>query len=588
MEKVIMKQPKIINLAILFAALFLINGCDKEPIEAESKLGADLVMFNGSIYTVDETHSWAQAIAIKDGRIIYVGPDAGINEFLGADTQVIDLQNKMVMPGMQDVHIHPIMSGIQASTVDLSNFETVAEYRTVISNYANANPEVEWILGGGWSMGAFGPGALANRKIIDELVSDRPVYLGSRDGHSGWANSLALEIAGITKDTPNPIDGIIDRDPESGELIGSLQEGAMMLMESMVPAQTMETRKTGLRYAIDLLNSYGITAMQDAALNGIGISSSLDAVDLKAYHSLEASGELTMRVVGSHWWARDQGIEQLLHFKELRAKYTSKLVKPTTVKIMQDGVMENYTAVLLEPYHVPSQTKGIPMVEPEFLKKIVTAIDAAGFQVHFHAIGDGAVRQTLDAVEESIYENGRLGNRHHISHLQLIHPDDFGRFAELDVVANFQPLWAYKDIYIDDLTAPFLGEERMKLMYPIKSIQEAGGMIAFGSDWFVSTPNPFPQMETAVTRQGATGILKEPLLIEESIDLESAIDAFTINAAFVNNLEKETGSIEVGKYADLVVLDQNLFEIEVYDISETKALLTLFEGRVVHGSVEEL
>ena len=583
-----MKQPKIINLAILFAALFLINGCDKEPIEAESKLGADLVMFNGSIYTVDETHSWAQAIAIKDGRIIYVGADNAINEFLGADTQIIDLQNKMVMPGMQDVHIHPIMSGIQASTVDLSNFETVAEYRTVISNYANANPEVEWILGGGWSMGAFGPGALANRKIIDELVSDRPVYLGSRDGHSGWANSLALEIAGITKDTPNPIDGIIDRDPESGELIGSLQEGAMMLMESMVPAQTMETRKTGLRYAIDLLNSYGITAMQDAALNGIGISSSLDAVDLKAYHSLEASGELTMRVVGSHWWARDQGIEQLLHFKELRAKYTSKLVKPTTVKIMQDGVMENYTAVLLEPYHVPSQTKGIPMVEPEFLKKIVTAIDAAGFQVHFHAIGDGAVRQTLDAVEESIYENGRLGNRHHISHLQLIHPDDFGRFAELDVVANFQPLWAYKDIYIDDLTAPFLGEERMKLMYPIKSIQEAGGMIAFGSDWFVSTPNPFPQMETAVTRQGATGILKEPLLIEESIDLESAIDAFTINAAFVNNLEKETGSIEVGKYADLVVLDQNLFEIEVYDISETKALLTLFEGRVVHGSVEEL
>jgi predicted amidohydrolase YtcJ len=583
-----MKYFKIKNVTVLAAVLTLIASCEPQTIESDADSSADLILHNGAIYTVDDARSWAQAIAIKDGRIIYVGADNAINEFLGADTQIIDLQNKMVMPGMQDVHIHPIMSGIQASTVDLSSFETVAEYRNVISNYANANPEVEWILGGGWSMAAFGPGALASRKIIDELVSDRPVYLGSRDGHSGWANSLALEIAGITKDTPNPIDGIIDRDPESGELIGSLQEGAMMLMESMVPAQTMETRKTGLRYAIDLLNSYGITAMQDAALNGIGITASLDAMDLKAYQSLEVSGELTMRVVGSHWWARDQGIEQLLHFKELRAKYTSKLVKPTTVKIMQDGVMENYTAVLLEPYHVPSRTKGIPMVEPEFLKKIVTAIDAAGFQVHFHAIGDGAVRQTLDAVEESIYENGRLGNRHHISHLQLIHPDDFGRFAELDVVANFQPLWAYKDIYIDDLTAPFLGEERMKLMYPIKSIQEAGGMIAFGSDWFVSTPNPFPQMETAVTRQGATGILKEPLLIEESIDLESAIDAFTINAAFVNNLEKETGSIEVGKYADLVVLDQNLFEIEVYDISETKALLTLFEGRVVHGNVEEL
>ena len=361
----------------------------------------------------------------------------------------------------------------------------------------------------------------------------------------------------------------------------------MILMDKYVPSDTMKTREAGLRYAVDLLNSYGITAMQDAALNGIGITASLDAIDLKTYQSLEAKGELTMRVVGSHWWARDKGLEQLEYFKQLRAKYTSNLVKPTTVKIMQDGVMENYTAVLLEPYHVPGQTKGIPMVEPEFLKKVVTAIDAAGFQVHFHAIGDGAIRQSLDAVEESIYENGRLGNRHHISHLQLIHPDDFGRFTELDVVANFQPLWAYKDTYIDDLTAPFLGEERMKFMYPIKSIQDAGGMIAFGSDWFVSTPNPFHQMETAITRQGATGELSEPLLIEESVDLKTAIDAFTINAAFVNNLEKETGSIEVGKFADLVVLDQNLFEIETHDISETKALLTLFEGQVVHGDMIE-
>ena len=582
-----MKNSNVKNIIFLAAALCLSVSCEPQSVEIDSSSSADLVMHNGAIYTVDNARSWAQALAIKDGRIVYVGPDVGINAFLGTDTKIVDLQNKMVMPGMQDVHIHPIMSGIRAGVVDLSDFETVAEYRTVIANYANTNPDVEWILGGGWSMAAFGPGALASRKIIDELVSDRPVYLGSRDGHSGWANSLALELAGITKDTPDPVDGIIDRDPETGELIGSLQEGAMILMDKHVPSDTMKTREAGLRYAVDLLNSYGITAMQDAALNGIGITASLDAIDLKTYQSLEAKGELTMRVVGSHWWARDKGLEQLEYFKQLRAKYTSNLVKPTTVKIMQDGVMENYTAVLLEPYHVPGQTKGIPMVEPEFLKKVVTAIDAAGFQVHFHAIGDGAIRQSLDAVEESIYENGRLGHRHHISHLQLIHPDDFGRFAELDVVANFQPLWAYRDTYIDDLTAPFLGEERMKFMYPIKSIQDAGGMIAFGSDWFVSTPNPFPQMETAVTRQGATGSLNEPLSIEESIDLKTAIDAFTINAAFVNNLEKETGSIEVGKFADLIVLDQNLFEIKVHDISETKVLLTLFEGQEVYRSMNE-
>jgi predicted amidohydrolase YtcJ len=242
----------------------------------------------------------------------------------------------------------------------------------------------------------------------------------------------------------------------------------------------------------------------------------------------------------------------------------------------------------LEPYNIPSQSKGIPMIEPEFLKEIVTAVDAAGFQVHFHALGDGAIRQALDAVEEAIYENGQLGNRHHISHLQLIHPDDFSRFAELDVVANFQPLWAYKDIYIDELTAPFLGSERMQYMYPIKSIQDAGGIIAFGSDWFVSTPNPFHQMETAITRQAATGKLTEPLLINEGLDLKSAIEAFTINAAYVNNIEIETGSIEVGKVADLVILDQNLFDIEPQAISETNVLITLFEGEVVHGDWTKL
>jgi predicted amidohydrolase YtcJ len=328
--------------------------------------------------------------------------------------------------------------------------------------------------------------------------------------------------------------------------------------------------------------------MQDAALNGIGISASMDAIDLKAYHSLDQKGDLSMRVVGAHWWVRDRGIEQLDHFKQLRTEYSSRLIKPTSVKIMQDGVMENYTAVLLEPYNIPSQSKGIPMIEPEFLKEIVTAVDAAGFQVHFHALGDGAIRQALDAVEEAIYENGQLGNRHHISHLQLIHPDDFSRFAELDVVANFQPLWAYKDIYIDELTAPFLGSERMQYMYPIKSIQDAGGIIAFGSDWFVSTPNPFHQMETAITRQAATGKLTEPLLINEGLDLKSAIEAFTINAAYVNNIEIETGSIEVGKVADLVILDQNLFDIEPQAISETNVLITLFEGEVVHGDWTKL
>ena len=575
-----------------FICFFLIGvaACEPQSIEIEARNKADLIMLNGYVHTVDESKPLAQSIAIKDGRILYVGNDAGANEFLGKDTKVVNLQNKMVMPGIQDVHIHPISGGILSASCDLNGLSNIAQYRTAITNYANANPDVEWILGGGWAMSVFGVGGKPSRKIIDELVSDRPVFLSSTDGHSGWANSLALEIAGITKDTPNPIDGIIDRDPETGEVIGSLQEGAMTLVEKYIPSDTLESKISGLRYSMKMLNGYGITAIQDAIVR---------ESDLKTYAALENNNELTLRVVASLWWERSLGLEQLEGLKYLRSKYTSKLVKPTTIKIMQDGLIENYTAVLVDPYLMPGQIKGIPMVEPEFLKKAVTAIDASNFQVHFHALGDGAVRQSMDAVEESIYENGRLGNRHHISHLQLIHPDDFGRFVELDVVANFQPLWAYTGDYLTELAAPFVGPERLRWSYAIKTIQNTGAKIAFGSDWSVTSANPFHQMETAITRQSASDLTALenapvdpeqdiPLFIEESINLETAIEAFTINAAFVNNIEEETGSLEVGKIADLVVLDQNLFEIEVRDISETKALLTLFEGRVVHGNLEGL
>ena len=581
---------KFVRNAALIIFLLVAVSCGKKTNNRSLQGAADLVLQNGAIYTVDENHSWAQSIAIKQGKIVYVGSDAGAKEFIGTDTKSVDLQNKMIMPGMQDVHIHPISGGILSAACDLNGLSTIAEYRTAISNYANANPDVEWILGGGWAMSVFGVGGKPSKKIIDELVSDRPVFLRSTDGHSGWANSLALEMADITKDTPDPVDGIIDRDPETGELIGSLQEGAMTLVGKYIPNDTIESKISGLRYTMEMLNGYGITAIQDAIVR---------ENDLKTYNYLENKNELTLRVVASHWWERSQGLEQLEHFKQLRNKYTSRLVNPGTVKIMQDGLVENYTAVLVEPYHLPSQTKGIPMVEPEFLKEVVTAIDAADFQVHFHALGDGAVRQSLDAVEESIYENGRLGNRHHISHLQLIHPDDFSRFVELDVVANFQPLWAYTGDYLTELAAPFIGAERVRWSYVIKTIQDTGAMIAFGSDWSVTSANPFHQMETAITRQSASNITAlenapvdpqqdVPLNIEESIDLKTAIDAFTINAAYVNNLETETGSLEVGKLADLVVLDRNLFEIEVHDISETNALLTLFEGRIVHGELEDL
>lgn len=556
----------------------LAAGCSQSESPAPTA-GADAVYRNGRIYTVDAGRSWAQAIAIKDGRISFVGSDAGVAAHVGTNTEVIDLGGRMMLPAFQDSHIHPISGGVEASACDLNGLGGLAEYRSTIGEYAAANPDVPWILGGGWSMAVFGPGGAPSRTILDELVPDRPVFLSSSDGHSGWANSRALAIAGVTRDTPNPQDGFIDRDPATGELVGSLQEGAMSLVTQHIPGTTLEDRIAGLRYARDMLHRYGITSITDAGV-------SADA--LEAYEAMDQRGELNLRVVASLWWDRNRGEEQIEEFIQQRAKYTKGNIDAATVKIMQDGVLENYTAVMLEPYLVESHTRGIPMVEPEFLKRVVSLLDAADFQVHFHAIGDGAIRQSLDAVEEALLDNGQRGNRHHLSHIQVIHPDDVPRFAELQAIANFQPFWANADEYVLELNLPFIGEERTSWMYPIKSVMDAGGMIAFGSDWSVSTANPFYEMEVAITRLGATDEDYPEFTPDERIDLASAISAFTINAAFLNRHEDTTGSIETGKLADLIVLDQNLFEIEPRSISETQVLLTLLGGEVVYGSVEDL
>lgn len=570
------------NSTLLVVAALVITACGSDDTgtpATTNSIVADVVYRSGKIWTVNTAQPTAEAVAIRDGRIVFVGSDDAVRIHIGPDTEVHDLQGRLMLPGFQDAHIHPIGAGVEAALCDLNGLESVALYRDRIAAYATANPDVPWITGGGWSMAAFGPGALASKTIIDELVADRPVYLSSQDGHSGWANSKALEIAGITKDTPDPPDGIIDRDPETGEPIGSLQEGAMSLVTRHIPPTTEQQREAGLAYARDLLHSYGITSMQVAYAY---------EDDLQTFAALDRAGQLDMRVVAALWWERDGTEEQIPGLIALRDKYTEGNLRATSVKIMQDGVMENYTAVMLEPYLVPGGTRGIPMVEPEFLKTAVTLLDEEGFQVHFHAIGDGAIRQALDAVAAAKAANGELGNRHHISHLQVIHPADIPRFAELDVVANFQPLWAYNDSYVTDLTVPFIGDERASWMYPIAAVAEAGGRLAFGSDWSVSTANPMPQIETAVTRVDTATHDTKPLNPDQAVTVEQAIAAFTIGSAWVNGQDDTTGSIEVGKLADLIVLDRDLLEINPQDISDARVLLTLFGGRVVFGDPETL
>ncbi|HEX9428730.1 MAG TPA: amidohydrolase, partial [Candidatus Polarisedimenticolia bacterium] len=387
-----------------------------------ARFPADLVLRGGPIYTVDGVRSWAEALAVRGEKIVYVGADRGVAEYIGSKTRVVNLQGKMVLPAFQDAHIHPISAGISHYACALYDFKTKENYAGAVKKYAAAHPEKPWIRGDGWSLAAFAPTGLPDRRLLDAVVADRPVYLESSDGHSAWVNSRALELAGITKATPDPAGGRIDRDPKTGEPVGALQDSAMELVTKHAPPYTSEERLEGLRYAVGYLNGLGITSMQDA---------SVYPADLEAYRSLDEAGQLTMRVVASLWWERAKGEEQIAGFLESRRKYTRGHLRATTVKIMQDGVMEVQTAAMLKPYVGKPGAKGLTMVEPEALKRAVTSLDREGFQVHFHAIGDAAIRECLDAVEAARRQNGGRDSRHHISHLELLDPTDIPRFRQL-------------------------------------------------------------------------------------------------------------------------------------------------------------
>jgi predicted amidohydrolase YtcJ len=535
---------------------------------------ADLVLHDGAIYTMDAVRTWAGAVAIRGEKVVYAGPENGAAAFIGPRTRVVDLRGRMVLPAFQDAHIHPIDGGISYNQCALYDLKTKDAYLAAVKDYAAKHPQAAWIRGAGWSLGVFAPSGIPDGRLLDAVVPDRPVYLESSDGHSAWVNSKALQVAGITRETADPAGGRIDRDPKTGQPVGSLQDSAMDLVSRHQPPYTPQERQDGLRYALKMLNRYGVTAFQDA---------NVSPESLETYRALDERGELSARVSASLWWERAKGEEQIAAFLEQRKKYSRGRVRASTVKIMQDGVMEVQTAALLKPYVGKPGALGLTMVEPGLLKRAVTTLDKDGFQVHFHAIGDAAIRECLDAVEAARRANGARDARHHISHLELLDPADIPRFRILDVVANFQPLWAFADDYMTKLTLPYLEPARARWLYPIGSLLRSGAVLAFGSDWSVSSANPLEELEVAVTRMGANGETKEPFIPEERIALKDALEAFTIGAAYVNFLDDRTGSLEAGKQADLIVLDRNLFAVPPSQISETKVLLTLLAGKPVYG-----
>ncbi|MFD4370498.1 amidohydrolase [Streptomyces sp. NPDC058486] len=540
---------------------------------------ADLVFTRGPVLTLDPARSRASSLAVTGDRITVVGHDE-VRELIGPGTEVVDLTGKLLLPGFQDSHIHAVGGGTELAECDLTESVDVTEYLARIRAYAEAHPEQEWITGGGWSMESF-EGGVPTRQLLDTVVPDRPVLLANRDHHGAWANTRALELAGITADTPDPADGRIEREAD-GTPNGMLQEGATGLVSRLVPDKTAEDRLAGLLRAQRLLHSLGITGWQDALLGSFnGMSDPADA-----YMAAAGDGSLTARVTGALWWDRERGSEQIPELVERRAQLTSGRFRATSVKIMQDGIAENFTAAMLTPYldgcGCATGNTGLSFVDPVALRGHVAELDALDFQVHFHALGDRAVREALDAVEAAIAANGRRGNRHHLAHLQVVHPSDLTRFAALGAIANIQPLWAAHEPQMDELTIPFLGEERAAWQYPFGSLLRAGATLAAGSDWPVSSPDPLAGIHVAVNRRDPESREEKVFYPEERIDLLSALTSYTAGAAHVNGHD-DAGSLIAGNLADLVVLDRDILAAPAEEIAEARVERTYVGGQLVHA-----
>jgi predicted amidohydrolase YtcJ len=537
---------------------------------------ADLVLIGGAVLTMDAARSSAEAVAVRAGRIVGVGPTAEIDRLRGPRTRRIDLAGRTLVPSFQDAHVHPAMAGIGLLRCPLHDLEpTEAVYLETIRASATAHPERPWVIGDGWYMSAF-PGGTPTRQALDRVVPDRPAFFVNRDGHGAWVNSRALELAGIDRDTSDPVSGRIEREA-NGDPSGTLHEGAMEIVRRILPPTTIDDLAAGLELAQAYLHRLGITAWQDAWV---------EANDLAAYRLIAERGSLTGRAIACHWWDRERGGEQIDDLVERRRTGNIGRLRSTTVKIMADGVAENYTAAMLEPYldadGRSTGNRGISFVDPALLKEHLTRLDRLGFQVHLHALGDRAVREALDAIEAARRANGPSDGRHHLAHLQVVDPAEYPRFRELGVGANIQPYWACNDPQMLELTLPFLPPGRRDLQYPFRSLQAAGARLVGGSDWSVSTPNVMAEIEVAVNRISPEYRDMTPFLPDQALDLMTALGAFTNGSAWVNHLDAETGSVEVGKLADLAVLDRDITRADLRTIGDTRVLLTLVEGTAVH------
>jgi len=561
----------------LFAGIFFsltICSCN-----AKKDLTADTIYKNGRIYTVNNNQEWAEAVAIKSGKFIKVGSNGDVEKFIGDSTRVIDLDGKFAMPGIHDLHVHPSYKYTFEidGQLDFPSASTKEQIQAALKAHVAKHPEQKAIRGKQWAHALF-PNGKMPKEFIDAVVRDIPVLLVAESGHNASVNSKALELAGITKTTPNPEGGVIDRDPKTGEATGFLSEEAIRLVGKLIPIATNESWYQGLTKGLEELRTIGITSITDAKVNkGLMIG----------YRRLEDEGKLNMRVqtaLSIHDYAgnisTDEDAAKLIAEHK---KYQSQLINTDCVKVVADGTWVSFTSLLLEPYSNNPKTLGETAIGigPKYEAQLLE-YHKAGMQLLFHAHGDGTVHAILDLLEKFQKAYPRPGLHHHISHNSLVGKEDVKRFKDLGVYADFSPALYFPSEF-SPFIDPFFGEERMQnRWYPIKEFVDAGVVTGYGTDWPLGFPNPspWPNVEAMVTRKDPFGKIQRQL--GRPITLAQAIKIFTLGGAEVAMQDKENGSIEVGKYADMIVLDRNLFEVPVENIDGTGVLMTIFDGNIVY------
>jgi predicted amidohydrolase YtcJ len=540
---------------------------------------ADIIVIHGRVYTENPGQPWAQAVAIYKGKIVAVGDDAEIERVRGVGTKVINAGGKLVLPGLVDCHIHFMEGSTKLAWVRLEGAKDLADIRSKLRSYAAENPGEGWILGHGWNYGMFGPGKLPDKKELDDIFPNRAVSLEGFDGHTYWVNSRALALAAISRDTPNPANGTIVRDPTTGEATGALEESATDLVDRVRPPMTRAEKLFALRAGVKWANQNGLTRILAAG----GHFLSGDFEDLDLYDEMRKRGDLSIRVQIAYFLdppaLRPQDIDAI---ENARKKYSNDWLSAGVVKLRLDGVIESHTAAMLEPYSDDPALKGALFWEPDKFKAAVAELDRRGFQLLTHAIGDHAVRTALDAYENAETRNHKRDHRPRIEHIETISKADIPRFGKLGVIASMQPLHSYPDADTLDVWAHNVGPDRATRAWAWKSISDAGGHLAFGSDWPVVTLNPWEGVQTAVTRQTSGGTPEAGFVPEQRLTVAQVIEGYTLGAAFAGRREKSEGSLEIGKLADLIILSQNIFDVDPHKIGATRIVTTIVGGQLVY------